>query len=151
DTRPGLWPAFWTLGVSGEWPHGGEIDIMEYYRGTLLANAFWGSKEKWVPVSSINRFPLDRFGDASWSARFHVWRMDWDEREIQFFLDDAPLCRIDLDRTSNEDAGRLNPLRQPHYLLLSLAVGGTQGGDPSATEFPAQFAVDYVRVFRRKQ
>lgn len=149
DTRPGLWPAFWTLGVSGEWPHCGEIDVMEYYRGTLLANALWGSKVKWVPVSSINRFPLGGFNDPAWSARSHVWRMDWDERGIQVFLDDRPLCLIDLDRTHNEDHSRGNPLRQPHYLLLSLAVGGTQGGDPAATDFPASFEVDYVRVFRR--
>jgi beta-glucanase (GH16 family) len=33
DTGAGLWPAFWTLGVAGGWPDGGEIDIMEYYRG----------------------------------------------------------------------------------------------------------------------
>jgi beta-glucanase (GH16 family) len=150
DTRPGLWPAFWTLGVSGDWPHGGEIDIMEYYRGTLLANAFWGSKEKWVPVSSINRFPLDRFNDPAWAARFHRWRMDWDEPRIQIFVDDTPLGRIDLDRTHNEDQAGENPLRQPHYLLLSLAVGGTQGGDPTMTAFPATFEVDYVRVFRRR-
>ena len=39
DTRDGLWPAFWTLGVEGPWPGCGEIDIMEYYRGMLLANA----------------------------------------------------------------------------------------------------------------
>ena len=149
DIRPGLWPVFWTLGVSGDWPHSGEIDIMEYYRGTLLANAMWGSKEKWVPVSSINRFPLDRFHDPAWAERFHVWRMDWDERHIQFFLDDRTLCRIDLDRTHNEDQSG-NPLRQPQYLLLSLAIGGTQGGDPTATEPPARFEVDYVRVPRRK-
>jgi beta-glucanase (GH16 family) len=150
DTRAGLWPVFWTLGVSGEWPHCGEIDIMEYYRGTLLANAFWGSKQKWVPVSSINRFPLDRFDDPEWSDRFHVWRMDWTERDIQVSLDSSHLCRIDLDRTHNEGQRGGNPLRQPHYLLLSLAVGGTQGGDPTTNEFPARFEVDYVRVFRRK-
>jgi hypothetical protein len=115
----------------------------------LLANAFWGSKEKWAPVSSINHFPLDRFNDPAWSGRFHVWRMDWEERDIEIFLDERRLCRIDLDQTYNEDPSGLNPLRQPHYLLLSLAVGGTQGGDPTATEFPARFEVDYVRVFRR--
>jgi len=51
--------------------------------------------------------------------------MDWDERNIQFFTDDEPLCQIDLDRTYNQDQSHGNPLRQPHYLLLSLAVGGT--------------------------
>ena len=48
DTRPGMWPAFWTLGVAGEWPSNGEIDIMEYYRDMLLANAVWGTNQQWV-------------------------------------------------------------------------------------------------------
>ena len=37
DTRDGLWPAFWTLGTARPWPANGKIDIMEYYRGILLA------------------------------------------------------------------------------------------------------------------
>src|ERR1022692_4919270 len=41
DTRLGRWPAFWTLGISGGWPRNGEIDIMEFYRGLLLANVAW--------------------------------------------------------------------------------------------------------------
>ncbi|MDO9340184.1 MAG: glycoside hydrolase family 16 protein, partial [Bacteroidales bacterium] len=32
DTACGSWPAIWTLGISGGWPSGGEIDIMEFYR-----------------------------------------------------------------------------------------------------------------------
>ena len=41
STRAGLWPAV-EAGSSGGWPHGGEIDIMDYYRGTLLANVTSG-------------------------------------------------------------------------------------------------------------
>ena len=44
DTRPGMWPAFWTLGSARGWPGCGEIDIMEYYRGMLLANACWAGE-----------------------------------------------------------------------------------------------------------
>src|SRR6185436_10517790 len=38
DISKGMWPAWWTLGVEKGWPGNGEIDIMEYYRGKLLAN-----------------------------------------------------------------------------------------------------------------
>ena len=41
DVRPGMWPAFWTVGDGGRWPGSGEIDIMEFYRGNLLANVAW--------------------------------------------------------------------------------------------------------------
>jgi hypothetical protein len=36
------------------------------------------------------------------------------------------------------------------YLLINLAVGGNWPGDPDAkTHFPADFLIDYVRVWRR--
>jgi len=33
-------------------------------------------------------------------------------------------------------------------LGFDLALGGTAGGDPSGTQFPARFEVDYVRVYQ---
>jgi beta-glucanase (GH16 family) len=149
DTRAGLWPAFWTLGVTGEWPHGGEIDIMEYYRGLLLANAAWGGAKRFEPIWADSRKPIDSFGYPAWSSAFHIWRMDWDDRAIVISVDGHGLNRIDLARTVNQDGTGTNPFHQSHYLLVNLAVGGTQGGDASKTSFPARFAVDYVRVYQR--
>ena len=147
DTRAGLWPAFWTLGVAGSWPHNGEIDIMEYYRGMLLANAAWGGAERGRAIWADTRTPLTTFG-ADWSAQFHVWRMDWDERAIRLFVDDRLLNDVDLARTTNQDGSGVNPFHQAHSIILNLAVGST-GGDPSGTTFPARYEIDYVRVFQR--
>jgi beta-glucanase (GH16 family) len=33
-------------------------------------------------------------------------------------------------------------------VILNLAIGGTSGGDPSNTSFPAKFEVDWVRVYQ---
>ncbi len=149
DTRPGLWPAFWTLGVQGRWPRGGEIDIMEYYRGLLLANVAWGSKQPGTPKWDDSKKPITEFGDPNWSGKFHVWRMDWDANAIKLYVDDMLLNSTDLKDTINEDAEGKNPFQQPQYLILNLALGGTSGGDPSGTQFPARFEVDYVRVYQR--
>jgi beta-glucanase (GH16 family) len=147
DTRPGLWPAFWTLGVEGRWPETGEIDIMEYYRGVLLANVAWAGRRQWEAVWSTVKKPITEFG-PDWSRNFHVWRMDWDNDQIRLFVDDQLLNTTDLKRTVNREGTGKNPFRQPHYILVNLAVGGTEGGDPSATKFPARLEVDYVRVFK---
>lgn len=148
DVRPGLWPAFWTLGVSGRWPSNGEIDIMEYYRGMILANVAWAEGEnlraKWDDV----KIPLSRLGGPEWADQFHVWRMDWDDKEIRLYVDDVLLNRTDLSETVNPDGK--NPFHQPHYLLVNLAIGGTNGGDPSSTTFPSRYEVDYVRVYQRR-
>ncbi|UCH63287.1 MAG: glycoside hydrolase family 16 protein [Fidelibacterota bacterium] len=149
DTRAGLWPAFWSMGVEGEWPSNGEIDIMEYYQGELLANAAWGTEKRWTPEWDIVRKPITEFNDPDWPVKFHVWRMDWDADGIRLYVDDLLLNTVDLKDTFNRDQEGRNPFRQPHYILLNLAIGGTVGGDPSGTEFPARLEVDYVRIYQR--
>jgi beta-glucanase (GH16 family) len=151
DTRAGLWPAFWTLGTSGSWPANGEVDVMEFYRALLLANVAWASEVRGRAVWADTRKPLASFGDPDWASRFHVWRMDWDPVRIQLFVDDERLNDVDLSRTVDQDGSGTNPFHQPHYVILNLAIGGTSGGDPSTTAFPARFEVDYVRVFRKNE
>jgi beta-glucanase (GH16 family) len=152
DTRPGLWPAFWTLGVAGSWPHNGEIDIMEYYAGKILANMAWGAEEKWQAVWDSYTIPVDalKSKDSEWTEKFHIWRMDWDEGSIKLYLDDILLNTADLSVTVNRDSEGKNPFLQPHYIIVNLAVGGTSGGDPSQTEFPAYYEIDYIRVYQKK-
>ncbi|HKQ79114.1 MAG TPA: glycoside hydrolase family 16 protein [Blastocatellia bacterium] len=149
DTRPGLWPAFWTLGTEGEWPSNGEIDIMEYYRGMLLANVAWGTERRWTPEWDTVKKPISEFNDPDWSRKFHVWRMDWDDQAIRLYVDDLLLNTTDLKDTFNKDAEGRNPFHQPHYIILNLAIGGSNGGDPSGTDFPSRLEVDYVRIYRK--
>ena len=149
DVRAGMWPAFWTVGDSGRWPANGEIDIMEYYRGNLLANVAWLADTSGKAAWDDSRKPVAELGGAEWARRFHVWRMDWDESEILIYVDDILLNTTDLHGTINGDGTGRNPLQQPHHIILNLAIGGTNGGDPAATRFPARLEVDYVRVYRR--
>jgi beta-glucanase (GH16 family) len=146
----GMWPAWWTLGDTKRWPANGEIDIMEYYRGSLLANIAClnsnGYSAKWYG----KKHPTDSLGGAAWASKFHVWRMDWTDREISLFVDDQLLNRVDVDSLFNRDGSGFNPFRQPHYMLLNVAMGGMNGGDPSQTPFPNRFEIDYVRVYQRQ-
>ena len=109
DTRAGLWPACWTLGVTRPWPHNGEIDIMEYYRGTLLANAAWGGAERWRAIWDDSRTPIAVVRQG-WPAAFHVWRMDWDERAISLSVDGQLLNEIDLDEDHQPGRHRHQPV-----------------------------------------
>ncbi len=148
DTISGYWPAWWTLGVSKRWPSNGEIDIMEFYRGKLLANyavgtsmpstAFWFSNTK--PVSSFN---------AKWKDKFHLWRLEWDEDGIGIYVDDILLNYQSQSNLYNRDSTLFFPFKQPHYMLLNLAIGGDNGGDPVDSFFPLKYQVDYVRVSQK--
>jgi len=149
DISKGMWPAWWTLGVDKRWPGNGEIDIMEYYRGKLLANiACLGSERKAEWYS--HTFNTDSLGATAWASQFHVWRMDWTKEFIALYMDDKLLNKVMVDSLVNKDGTDFNPFRQPHYMLLNFAIGGQHGGDPSATSFPRRFEVDYVRVYQQK-
>ena len=150
DISPGLWPAWWTLGIKGHWPANGEIDIMEYYRNKLLANVACLDSNKKAEWYSKTR-SIDSLGGVIWSAKFHVWRMDWDETAIALYVDDMLMNKVTLDKLVNKDDSGVNPFNQPHYMLLNLAMGGMNGGNiTSKTPFPARFEVDYVRVYQKK-
>ena len=151
DTACGSWPAIWTLGISGGWPSGGEIDIMEFYRvkgvPSILANFAWGTEKQSVAKWDDLKKPLSDFtaNDPDWRRKFHVWRMDWDSLSIRIFLDNQLLNAVRISETVNPDG--FNPFLQPHYLLLNLAIGAN-GGDPSKSPSPITFEVDWVRVYQ---
>jgi beta-glucanase (GH16 family) len=149
DISNGLWPAWWTLGLHKRWPANGEIDIMEYYRNTLLANIACRGKDPYTPEWFSNRFNTDSLGGKKWASQFHVWKMDWNEKFIALYVDDHLLNKVPLDSLVNKDGSGFNPFKQPHYMLLNLAVSGTSGGDPSRTSFPKKFEIDYVRVYQK--
>jgi beta-glucanase (GH16 family) len=147
--KDGIWPAWWTLGVSKPWPANGEIDIMEYYRGKLLANIAClapNRKAEWFS----NTFSIDSIGGEKWASQYHTWRMDWTEEYIALYVDDIELNKVPLEKLYNKDDSGYNPFRQPHYMLLNMAIGGQNGGDPTKTTFPQLFEVDYVRVYQKK-
>ena len=156
----GAWPAIWLLGNKWEWPNNGEIDIMEYYikdgQPSILANACWGSTEKWKAIWDSAVVPFTHFTekDPHWADKFHIWRMDWDKDFIRIYLDDELLNDIDLSKTQNQgyDGNTENPFVNDvvgfgHYLLLNLAIG-SNGGEPDDSQFPLRYYIDYVRVYQ---
>jgi beta-glucanase (GH16 family) len=145
--KAGLWPAWWTLGVNGEWPSNGEVDIMEYYNGKVLANVACGTTTRWTAKWDSTAKAVSSFGDPAWDTKFHLWRMDWDDQKIDLYLDDVLMNTTNLADMLNPDGN--SPFRQQHYMILNLAIGGTNGGDPAATPFPTRYEVDYVRVFQK--
>lgn len=147
-TQAGLWPAWWTLGVAKEWPSCGEIDIMEYYAGMVRANVACGTATRWQAKWDGAAWNVATFTDKDWQNKFHVWRMDWDDIKIDLYLDDKLVNTSNLGDMLNSDGS--SPFKQAHYVLLNLAIGGVNGGDPSNTAFPSLYEVDYVRVFQKQ-
>lgn len=146
----GLWPAFWLLpqeNAYGGWAASGEIDIMEAVNlgavggntvhGTIHYGGAWPDNR-----SSGNRHVVEN----SVTEEFHVYALEWDERELRWYVDDTLYATQTNWFTSGADFPA--PFDRTFYIVLNVAVGGRFPGPPdSTTEFPATMEVDYVRVY----
>ena len=75
------------------------------------------------------------------SRTFHTVGVKWTPEEVSYYIDGRALAQS-IERVP----------REPMYLAASFAVGGDRPGPPSGwTPFPADFEIDYVRVFKRNE
>ena len=145
----GIWPAFWMLpsnSTYGTWAASGEIDIVEYigsqpYR--IFGTIHYGGRWPYNVYSTTDYIlPSGTFHDD-----FHVFAVEWDYGEIRWYVDDQMFA----SRTAWYSVGGPYPapFDTDFHLLLNLAVGGNLPGPPdTSTEFPQEYAVDYVRVYQ---
>jgi beta-glucanase (GH16 family) len=150
----GTWPAIWMLPTEwryGGWPESGEIDIMEHvgYNPDVIHST--------VHTGAYNHLRGTQRGDTLYVATarsdFHVYAVEWTEREIRGYVDDTRYFTFENERRTDEDATHMEwPFDQPFHLLLNIAVGGNWGGAEGVdnTIWPQQLVVDYVRVYQRE-
>ena len=144
----GFWPAFWLLGSNLDevgWPQCGEIDVMEA----------WGQQPAWIGGAlhgpgysggaSLSQSYFD--SNRSFDTDFHVVGIDWDQDQISWWVDGNVYHSVSRGSLKSHQQWVYD---QPFFLLLNLAVGGNYVGSPNAdTVFPAEYLVDYIRVYQR--
>jgi beta-glucanase (GH16 family) len=154
----GLWPAFWLLG-GGAWPATGEIDILEF-----VGDKSWVSQAVHGPGYSGNTPLVNRFSfpKGSSATDWHVYSVDWSDREMVFKVDDKEVYRV--TKAMVEERGRW-AFDNPKFVVFNFALGGgyPEGvnhvrkpypGIPESTvdlikKDEAIFLVDWVRVTKK--
>jgi beta-glucanase (GH16 family) len=144
----GTWPAIWMLpsaDVYGGWPASGEIDIMEnvgYDPDTISAAAHTKTYNH-----AIGTGVSARIGCPTCHTEFHIYTLEWEEKEYRVYLDDALFFTYKNDGTGFA----AYPFDQSFHLLLNVAIGGNWGGQHGIDDssFPHTMEVDYVRVYQR--
>lgn len=142
-----IWPAFWMCGENGEWPHNGEIDIMEFWGGPNSDNVIysnvhyvrngnltsWGQKACWLPSG--------RYADD-----FHVIGLEWDEESLKFYVDGKIHNIFPLDTQNLR-----NIFSKPFFLWINTAVAPDKWnwGDAYLNTYPQTYEIDYVRVYQK--
>eukprot|EP00354_Favella_ehrenbergii_P003095 CAMPEP_0170456332 /NCGR_PEP_ID=MMETSP0123-20130129/4005_1 /TAXON_ID=182087 /ORGANISM="Favella ehrenbergii, Strain Fehren 1" /LENGTH=326 /DNA_ID=CAMNT_0010719781 /DNA_START=48 /DNA_END=1028 /DNA_ORIENTATION=+ len=150
-----IWPAIWMLPeheAYGGWPASGEIDIMES-RGNDGAcpggNNVVASTLHWGPAWDANGYEkthVEHTHTESLANEFHTYGLLWTKDRIQTYLDTPDNIILDVDTSTQSFwdlggwANRDNPWKhekeinapfnQEYYLILNVAVGGTNGYFP---------------------
>ena len=129
----GLWPAFWLLPEAGGWPP--EIDVMEQIGDpntiyqTIHYTDSGGNESASTPVPVVNT-----------STGFHTYGVDWEPDYITVYFDGVQTAKWPTP----------SDMHQAMYIVANLAVGaaGSWPGMPSsASEFPANMLIDYIRAY----
>lgn len=127
-TGKGLWPAFWLVGKTSDAHY--EIDAMEilgHEPGTLYQSTHGPDKS----------YEFHEKAQLQDPGKFHVYSVEWRPDVICFRVDGA---------ATNATANKFDT---PMYMIANLAVGGSWPGYPDRdTVFPAEFLIDYVRVYQ---
>ncbi len=151
----GLWPAFWMLPEAdtpyGEWPHSGEIDIMEargrvsdMTSGALHYSSTGGGEHLYQ--TKLNIFRESTIED------YHIYAVEWDENEMRWYADDNNFMTIASRgwHTFADKESDTAPFDTKFHILFNLAIGGNFDGGvaPDADFESAELKVDYVRIYQ---
>ncbi len=127
---------FWTLPPEGKWPP--EIDAMEILgHDTVTTHMTY----HWAGSSGGDSQSGGTYTGPDFAAGFHVFAVSWEPGAIRWYVDGVER------RAAFTDTSAI--AAEPMYLLLNLQVGGSWPGSPdSTTSVPADYVIDYVRVWQ---
>jgi beta-glucanase (GH16 family) len=125
---PGVWPAFWLTN-----DHSLEIDGLEML-GDRPSRIYMTLHEN---SSQIYQGIKD---GPDYSAAFHTYGIDWQPTYVKWYIDGVECASYTKSMPSD-----------PMWICMNTAVGGAWPGSPtSATKFPVNYDIDYVRVYDTK-
>lgn len=134
----GTWAAGWALGESGGWPLCGEIDVFEttsQKAKTFIPQSLHTKKFNGMKTSSGNKH-YDSIISTATSA-YHNYQVEWFPTYIRFRIDGKETGIYDPSNYVLEGDGTdditIWPYKQPFYLIMNCAIGGTLGGKVEPT------------------
>ena len=151
----GTWPAFWTLGATGNWPNCGEIDIIEHI-GSQPTRASFAVHTAAKNGMKGNNWSNVQFFNTSLADDFHIYAVEWAQEEkdgkdvIRFLIDGEQCAEVWETKIDDNDTW---PFNRPNYIILNCAIGGNMGGSIDDAIFNQQriMYVDWVRVWQRQE
>ncbi len=151
----GAFPAFWTLGKqlvlhyyadgtwmthdSGNWAYCGENDIVEHMPGNsdqVSCGAYYSQ----IDQQGVGSVSVARVVQNINMSKYHIYAIEWTETSMVYYLDGVPWSSFEITNDMSQS------FREPHYMILNLAVGAA-GRTPDSSVSKMDMFVDWVRVY----
>lgn len=140
----GAWPAFWLLPQEGQWPMGGEIDIMERLNYDTIA--YQTVHSHYTYDLGFKTTPPQGSTGPIHPEAYNVYAVEMYADSLCFFINDQHTFTY--PRIETDQEGQF-PFHQPFYLLLDMQLGGSWVGAVDPTELPVEMSIDWVRFYQK--
>lgn len=144
----GLWPSIRLLPATDEFSgQYAAIDLMEYVWGEAAEHNTITVALHTSQTENGSQEMSGSIESTSLASQFHLYSLVWTKKNIQLLFDDKVVYTCQKESDADVDSW---PFNQPFYLAVSLAVGGTKGGNWGIDKsvFPAEMEIDYVRYYK---
>lgn len=146
DDARGAWPAAWLL-PEGQWPYGGEIDIMERLNyDTIAYQTVHSYTTEYDTIARKSQY---------WGSKGPIKRGDWNVYSVELYEDSMSFFINDRHTFTYRKQPELGPKQYPYdrpmYLLIDMQLGGYWVGRVDPKELPYRYQIDYVRFYKKRQ
>ena len=144
EDQQGAWPAFWTYGYSDpgkdtNWPHTGEIDIIERLNSETFVHQTVHSA--WTHIEKHKSDPPQCSTAPFKPGEYNVYGVEVREDAVVWSVNGKETFRY----PRVKDAPTQWPFKNPQKLLLDMQLGGEWVGAVDVTTLPVAVYVDWVR------
>jgi beta-glucanase (GH16 family) len=126
----GLWTAFWVLGVSGQWPRCGELDIMENVGEPEWTSVAIHGPGYFGETPLVNKKYYSLSNDAS---KWHIYSLDLMPDRLLFRVDGEIIYRATCEMIKFYGDWVFDKKK---FLILNFALGGTYPFKTNGIRFP---------------
>ncbi|MDE5745016.1 MAG: glycoside hydrolase family 16 protein [Paramuribaculum sp.] len=146
----GAWPAIWMLPYKdhkdGQWPRGGEIDIME--RLNYDSIAYQTIHSHYTYNLNIKEPKSGSVGSIN-PEEYNVYAVELYPDSISFYINDSHTFTY--PRIDTDTEGQFPFSNGSYYLLIDMQLGGKWVGEVDPADLPVEMLIDYVRFYKKEE